>query len=44
MSTAPHLAFRIAAAVFLGGAVLAAILFRSGPLLVDPAAKPVAVP
>jgi hypothetical protein len=38
-----HLVFWIAAAEFLGGAVLAAILFRSGPLPVDADAEPVAV-
>lgn len=38
-----HLVFWIAAAVFLGGAVLAALLFRSGPLPVDLDAQPVAV-
>jgi EmrB/QacA subfamily drug resistance transporter len=36
-----HLVFWIAAAVFLAGAALAAILFRSGPLPVDAAAEPV---
>ena len=38
-----HLVFWIAAAVFLGGAVLAALLFRSGPLPVDLDVQPVAV-
>jgi EmrB/QacA subfamily drug resistance transporter len=37
-----HLVFWIAAAVFLGCAVLASILFRSGPLPVDADAAPVA--
>jgi hypothetical protein len=37
-----HLVFWIAAAVFLGGAVLAAILFRSGPLPAGANAEPVA--
>ncbi|SCG72218.1 MFS transporter [Micromonospora humi] len=37
-----HLVFWIAAAVFLAAAVLAAALFRSGPLPVDPDAAPVA--
>lgn len=37
-----HLVFWIAAAVFLGSAVLAAILFRSGPLPVDADAAPIA--
>jgi hypothetical protein len=35
-----HLVFWIAAAIFLGGAVLAAIGFRSGPLPADPDAVP----
>jgi len=39
-----HLVFWIAAAVFLVSAVLAAILFRSGPLPVEADAAPVAVP
>jgi EmrB/QacA subfamily drug resistance transporter len=38
-----HLVFWIAAAVFLGSAALAAVLFRSGPLPVDADAAPVAV-
>jgi EmrB/QacA subfamily drug resistance transporter len=35
-----HLVFWIAAAVFLAGAALAALLFRGGPLPVDPGAEP----
>jgi EmrB/QacA subfamily drug resistance transporter len=38
-----HLVFWIAAAVFLAGAALAALLFRGGPLPVDPQAEPIAV-
>jgi sugar phosphate permease len=38
-----HLVFWIAAAVFLGSAVLAALLFRSGPLPVEADAAPVAM-
>jgi EmrB/QacA subfamily drug resistance transporter len=38
-----HLVFWIAAAVFLAGAALAALLFRSGPLPVDPHIEPIAV-
>ncbi|PRY36891.1 DHA2 family efflux MFS transporter permease subunit [Umezawaea tangerina] len=36
-----HLVFRVAAALFLGGAVLAAVLFRGGPLPTNPDAPPV---
>ncbi|HEY2191854.1 MAG TPA: MFS transporter [Actinomycetospora sp.] len=36
-----HVAFWIAAGLFLGGAALAALLFRSGPLPVDPDAASV---
>ncbi|MFF1615572.1 MFS transporter [Amycolatopsis sp. NPDC058278] len=38
-----HVVFRIAAALFLGGAVLSAGLFLSGPLTVDPEAEPVLI-
>lgn len=36
-----HFVFWIAAALFLAGAVLAALLFRSGPATIDPDATPV---
>jgi hypothetical protein len=37
-----HLVFWIAAAVFLAGAALAALLFRTGPLPVNPDTEPAA--
>jgi hypothetical protein len=36
-----HLVFWVAAAVFLASAILAALMFRSGPLPVSPDAQPV---
>ncbi len=36
-----HIAFWIGAALFAGGAVISALVFRSGPVEVDPDAEPV---